>query len=145
MEMNGAEFVRTGLRTTTSTDELESSMDVYEHMANRKTSAGSICMKGICHRARANSQLAPQTAKKKRSSACAMHTVIEILKDRTPDHIGARALHRALKTAPTSTARRKMADRLAMLTEKEGITRERKLFSEIRQLKTFRVQHRPGW
>ena len=56
-----------------------------------------------------------------------MYTDIEILEDRNPDHNGACALHRALKTAPTPTARRKMADSLAMLKEKEGITWERKL------------------
>ena len=44
-----------------------SSMDIYEHKAYRKTSAGSIymSMKKIRHRARANPQLAPQTAKKR--------------------------------------------------------------------------------
>ena len=74
-----------------------------------------------------------------------MHTVIEILEDCTPDHIGACAVHRALKTALTSTARCEMADRLVMQKEKQGIMWERNLFSKIRQLKTFGVQQRPGW
>ena len=38
-----------------------------------------------------------------------------------------------------------MADRLTMPKAKQAIARERKLFSEIRQLKTFGVQQRPGW
>ena len=36
-----------------------------------------------------------------------------------------------------------LANCLAMPTEKHAITRERKLFSEIRQLKTFGVHQRP--
>ena len=35
------------------------SMDVYEHVVNRKASAGSIYMKEIRHKVRANSHLAP--------------------------------------------------------------------------------------
>ena len=38
-----------------------------------------------------------------------------------------------------------MAARLAVRNKKQAITWERKLFSEIRQLKTFVVQRRPGW
>ena len=38
-----------------------------------------------------------------------------------------------------------MAARLTMRNQERAITRERKRFSEIRQLKTFGVQQRPGW
>ena len=38
-----------------------------------------------------------------------------------------------------------MATPLAVRNKKQAITQERKLFSEIRQLKTFVVQRRPGW
>ena len=71
-----------------------------------------------------------------------MHTFIEILEDRTPDHIGACAFDQALKTTPTFTVRHKMAEGLAMLKEKEGIRPERKHFSKISPFKTFRVQQR---
>ena len=50
-----------------------SSMDVYEHMASRKTSASSIYMKETHRRARANSQLAPQTVKKEVERLCYAH------------------------------------------------------------------------
>ena len=131
--MNGAEFVRTGLGTTTSMDELEYSWQQQAPwtcaniIANWKTSVGSISMKQFCHRTRVNSQLAPQT---KKSSVCDRHTVIEILKDRTPDQIGA--------------CKAQMADHLAMRNKKQVITWERKLSSRTRQLTTFRVQHRPS-
>ena len=38
-----------------------------------------------------------------------------------------------------------MAARLAVRNKKQAMTRERKLYSEIRQLKTFVIQRRPGW
>ena len=58
------------------------------------------------------------------------------------DVIGLRAcaLYQTRKTAPTFMT--KMADHLAIPKAKQGITRERKLFSKLRQLKTFRVQRR---
>ena len=56
--MNRAEFVLMGLRMTS----LWMNLSTVE--ANRKTSAGSIYMKEIRHRVRANSQQSPQTAKK---------------------------------------------------------------------------------
>ena len=38
-----------------------------------------------------------------------------------------------------------MAARLTVRSEEQAITRERKRFSEICKLKTFRVQQRPVW
>ena len=38
-----------------------------------------------------------------------------------------------------------MATCLAVRNEKQAITQERELFSEIAKLKTFRVQRRPVW
>ena len=38
-----------------------------------------------------------------------------------------------------------MAARLAVQNNKEAIAREGKHFSEIRQLKSFDIQRRPGW
>ena len=74
-------------------------------------------MKEIRHRASANPQL-HKMAKKEAEHLCYAHGH----DSGRIDHITACALHRALNTAPTSTARHKMAACFPMLKETEDVS-----------------------